>query len=595
MAITPAELELVGAARPLRISQSMTVGRASWLLAAMIALSRLTGFGRMMLVSHLYGNGPQAAAFEAAFNIPDTITILIAGGALATGFVPVFTEFISRGQHEQARRTFRAMWTLLGTAFGLITVLLFALTWTPLGRALAPQKVEPQYVDLYLHLLRILLAAQFVFVLGGLFSGTLNALRLFWYPALQPVLFNGGIIVFGLLLPFFFHIGIESQAWGALAGALVGSLLIQLPAVRRNGLSLKPLWDLNDAGVRRVLKSLLPIVFGLASGQIIALNLPRFIAASQLLPADLPTLGFANRLMQVPLDLLASGPAIALFPTLSLLAAQGDFGSLGAQLGSALRRTILLTLGATALLAALRFPLIHLVLEHGQFDKGDTKYTAPVLGCYALCIVGLGAQQVMARGFYALGETRPPVIIGLGAMAVFGILASILRAPLGASGLALAASVAVSLLAVAMWFSLRSRLSNLNGGAILEALWKGSLAAIAAYYAAFIMARWGIQWITAHGLDSAASPDVPKFAARAIVLCVGAAIGIAAYLLCARLLRLQLQGARMSTHAGDGYGTRRGGFRLPFQRRPKFVKGYLPPRETPVSSSPAPPGTKEKP
>lgn len=592
MAITPAELELVGAARPLRISQSLSVGRASWLMAAMIALSRLTGFGRMMLVSHLYGNGPQAAAFEAAFNIPDTITILIAGGALATGFVPVFTEYISRGQDAQARRTFRAMWTLLGTAFGIVTLLLFALTWTPLGRSLAPQKVAPQYIDLYLHLLRILLAAQFFFVVGGLFSGTLNALRLFWYPALQPVLFNGGIIVFGVALPYFFHMGIESQAWGALLGAVVGSLLIQMPAVLRNGLSLKPLWDLNDAGVRRVLKSLLPIVFGLASGQIIALNLPRFIAASQLLPADLTSLGYANRLMQVPLDLLASGPAIALFPTLSLLASQGDLPAMSVQLSSALRRTILLTLAATALLAALRFPLIHLVLEHGQFDKSDTKYTTPVLLCYALCIVGLGAQQMMARGFYALGETRPPVVIGIGAMMLFGVLAWPLKTVYGASGLALSAAIAVSALAVAMWISLRARLSGMNGGALGEALWKGAIAAIAAYYAAFYMAGFGIQWITSQGLDNADSASSVKLAARAIVLVLGAVAGVAIYLLTARLLGLRLKGSHMSTHAGDGYGTRRSAPRLPFGRRPKFVKGYLPPRETPP---PTPPISKEKP
>ena len=187
----------------------------------------------MMLVSHLYGDGPQTAAFNAAFNIPNTITILIAGGALATGFVPVFTGLLASGDQDGARRTFRAMGTLLGAVFGLITIALFALTFTPLIRHFAPEDATPQTFALYLKLLRILLAAQFFFVIGGLFSGTLNALRLFWYPALQPVMFNGGMIVFGIALPHFFGMGIEGQAWGALGGAIVGSLLIQMPGGRK--------------------------------------------------------------------------------------------------------------------------------------------------------------------------------------------------------------------------------------------------------------------------------------------------------------------------------------------------------------------------
>src|SRR4051812_23168984 len=188
----------------LEISQKLSVGRASLLMAAMIGLSRLTGFARMMLVSHLYATGPQAAVFEAAFNIPDTITILIAGGALATGFVPVFTALIANGEHDAARKTFRAMWTLLGTAFGAITIALLAWTWTPWAPLLAPKEMDVAMLDLYFHLLRILLLAQLFFVIGGLFSGTLNALRLFIYPALQPVMFNCGIIVFGIALPVFF-------------------------------------------------------------------------------------------------------------------------------------------------------------------------------------------------------------------------------------------------------------------------------------------------------------------------------------------------------------------------------------------------------
>lgn len=506
-------------------------------MAAMIGLSRLTGFGRMMLVSHLYATGSQAAVFEAAFNIPDTITILIAGGALATGFVPVFTSLIANGEHDAARKTFRAMWTLLGTAFGAVTLALLAWTWTPWAHLLAPQKIDAASLDLYFHLLRILLVAQLFFVIGGLFSGTLNALRLFIYPALQPVMFNCGIIVFGIVLPVFFGMGIESQAWGALAGAIVGSLLIQLPAVRRHGLSLMPLWDLNDAGVRRVLKSLLPIVFGLASGQIIALNLPRFIAYAT--PLQLPSIGYANRLMQVPLDLLASGPAIALFPTLALLAAQNNTGELRKQISLTLRRTLVLTALATALLAGLRVPLVHFLLEHGEFTATDTAIVAPVLGCYALCVLGLGAQQILARGFYAIGDVRPPIFIGLGAMALFAVAARLITAFIpGASGLALAAAVAVTVLGFSLWWALRVKLGGWDEGATAVTLAKSAAAALASYGATYLVGQTGLHMISAAHLDEASANVLLKYASRGAVVGIGAVCGALVFVILGSILRL---------------------------------------------------------
>jgi putative peptidoglycan lipid II flippase len=510
--------------RQIEISQKMTVGHASWLMAAMIGLSRLTGFGRMMLVSHLYAKGPQAAVFEAAFNIPDTITILIAGGALATGFVPVFTEYLARGDQEAARRTFRAIWTLLGCAFGVISLVLFLLTFTPWGALLAPHKVAPEYIALYLELLRILLVAQFFFVVGGLFSGTLNALRLFWYPALQPVCFNLGIIVFGIILPWKFHMDIVSQAWGALVGAIIGSLIIQMPAVLRNGLTLQPLWDINDPGVRRVLRTLLPIVFGLASGQIIALNLPRFFATA--LPAtELPAIGYANRLMQVPLDLLASGPAIALFPTLSLLWAQGKRNELRSQLSASLQRTIILILVATALLAALRFAVIHLLLEHGEFTKHDSLTTSPVLLCYTFCILGLGIQQVLARGYYAMGITRPPILIGLIAMAIFSVLGvlSMHFTRTGAVGLAFSAAIAVSIMAYLLWLGLNYRLGGLADAKLLQTLGKGVVAALATYFVTLFVQKHISAALQSHDLPTTAA--AVRYSVRLIILVTGAMAG----------------------------------------------------------------------
>jgi putative peptidoglycan lipid II flippase len=524
-------------ARPTQISTAMSVGKASLLLAGMIALSRIAGFGRLVLTSYLYGISPQTDAYNAAFNIPDTINILIAGGALATGFVPVFTNYLAKGDEAGARHTFRAMLTLLGAAAGVLTLALLALTYTPLGRLLAPAKVQPEVIELYLHTLRILLFAQFIFIIGGLFTGVLNALRLFWYPALQPVIFNVGIVVFGIALPKMYGMGIESQAWGALAGALIGSLFIQIPALRRNGLSLLPVWDLKDAGVRQVVGSLLPIVFGLSSGQLIALILPKFFAA-KMGGGDITALDNANRLMQVPLAVLASGPAIALYPTLTLLFAEGKTDEFREQISGAVRRTLILMLWASALLMALRFPVVHLLLEHGAFTKAHTKFTSDVLMFYAIGLVGLGAQQFLARGFYAAGDTRAPVVTGIFAMLLFGVLGfAFVSGAVAANMLALAATIALCVLALLMGVMLSRKLRGWDDGATLGVLLKGFVAAAITYVAALYLQRW--LGAALSGFDAGSTPAFIKLAARSAVVVGGALFGTLVFVLMAGLLGVQ--------------------------------------------------------
>ena len=547
MSVLPASTVESGAApqRVPQISSRMTVGKASLLLAAMIGISRLTGFGRMVVTSHFYGQNEVTDAYNAAFNIPDTISIIIAGGALATGFVPVFTEYLSQGRAEAAQRTFRAMFTLLLVVFGALTVALFAATYTPWGTLLAPRDASPENLELYLRLLRILLVAQFIFVLGGMFTGTLNALRLFWYPALQPVFFNCGIILFGILGPKLFDADISCQAWGALFGALAGSLIIQVPALYRNHLSLKPLWDVRDPGVQRVMRSLLPIVFGLASGQIIAMNLPRFFA-KELGEGAISALDNANRLMQVPIDVLASGPAIALYPTLALLAAQGRHEQMRFQLAVTLRRILVMTMLATALLMALRVPLIQVLLQHGKFTKADTDFTAGVLFAYGFGLVGLSVQRLLARGFYAMGQTIQPVTIGLSAMALFCALAwSVVKLaqqapewrPLAPAALALSAGLSLTLTAVWMWFALKRRLGGWDYGETRQAFWKGAAASLLAYFAALFVARYCSNWLATSPLAQAG--ETTKLMARGVILCIGGMAGSAAFLVGAAILKLQ--------------------------------------------------------
>ncbi len=509
--------------RSLSINSTLSLGRATQIVALMILVSRLTGFGRFVVTSYFFGRGPVTDAYVAAFNIPDTLAILISGGLLATGFVPVFTQLLSSGQEEEARRTFRALLTLIVAGFGATTLVLLGLTWTRLGLLLAPGE-KPEHVELYLRILRILLVAQWLFVVGGAFAGTFNALRRFLLFAVQPVIFNVGVLLgglFGGLLGW----GIEAQAWGALVGALVGTLGVMVPFALANGLSLVPLLDLKNEGVKRVAASFAPIVLGLASGQIIALNLPR--AFGKIIgDGSTTSLDAANRLMQVPLDLLASSAAVALLPTIARLWVESEPQEMKREFGLALKRNIRAMLFATAMLLALAPSLVALTLQHGKFSARDAYETAFVLRCYALCLPALGAQQLLARGFYASNQGGQVVVVGALAMALFfplGWLGTQFRLP-GGAGLALSAALCVSLLSVVLARKLHVQWGGLGVKHLPQSVFRSLVMAVVAGVLSGLVAH--LAGNLAALLDTPQALPWVKLAARAVVFGLGAGTGL---------------------------------------------------------------------
>lgn len=518
-------------ARSLVINQTTSLGGATRIVALMILVSRLTGFGRFIIASYFFGRGPTTDAYIAAFNIPDTLAILISGGLLATGFVPVFTGLLTGGQGEEARRTFRALLTLIVVVFGAVSLVLLGLTWTPLGTLLAPGKA-PENVHLYLRILRVLLVAQWLFVVGGVFAGTFNALRRFLLFAIQPVLYNVGIMLFGFLGG---RLGwsIEAQAWGALAGAALGTFCVMVPFALSNGLSLTPLWDIKNEGVRRVASSFAPIVLGLASGQIIALNLPR--AFGRLVGSgDTTSLDAANRLMQVPLDLLASSAAVALLPTLSRLWVEDKVPDMKREFGLALKRNLRAMLFSSAMLLALAPSLVALTLQNGKFSAHDARDTAYVLRCFALCLPALGAQQLLARGFYATNQGKQVIGVGALAMALFfplGWLGTLLHLP-GGAGLALAAAVSTlvlsGVLARKLWVQWGGTLGAKN---LPQSVFRSLVVALAAGVLSGMVAH--LAGHLAASFDSDQTPQLARLLARVIVFGLGAGTGLSIWKLLA--------------------------------------------------------------
>ncbi|MBI3920396.1 MAG: murein biosynthesis integral membrane protein MurJ, partial [Armatimonadetes bacterium] len=289
-----------------------TVARAAGITVAAISLSRALGLVRDMVISHQFGQNRNTDIYVAAFKLPDLLFFLIAGGALSSSFIPVFTSYLSTGKEKEAWKVFSVIATIM-----TVVVASFIVVGEVFAREIVPWAVAPGFspgeLDKVAHLTRIILPSQLFFFLGGLMMGTLYARQKFLIPGLGPCVYNVGIICGGLLLGP--RLGIEGLAWGALGGAFVGNFLMQLLAIRKAGVVFRLSFDHRHPGVRRVWILMLPVILGLALPQVDVLINAWF--ASFLFKGAVSALDRANRVMQIPLGIFAQGMAIAFFPTLS--------------------------------------------------------------------------------------------------------------------------------------------------------------------------------------------------------------------------------------------------------------------------------------
>jgi putative peptidoglycan lipid II flippase len=453
-------------------NERATVASATLVTMTLIGLSRITGIIRDIGRTTLFGRDWHTDAYVSAFSIPDLIYFLASGGALSAGFVPVFTGYLTKGEDEKAMRTFRVLMTYLSLLL-LSLIVAFEVLAPQLVALLFPGMVgDEQKFTLTVRLVRILLPAQFFFVLGSLFTGALWSLRYFAEPQVQSVLYNLFILFGGILgAQFCAHWlgkGIEGMAIGALTGAAVGAGLVQARKLWQVGMDFRPCFDWRDEGARQVLKLVIPVVFSLSVTQINAIILPR--SFSSLLPHGAATaVEMANRIMQLPVALFGASVGIALFPTLSALATKEAIDDLRRQVASGLRTVLFMTVPTAVLMAVLREPIVALFFEYGRWKSSDTQATALALLFYSFGVPAMSCQQVLARGFYALRDTWTPVWVGLLSFALAFILnAALVHSPLQQGGLALAFSISAWFNITLLAILLRKRLNGLEGSAFLK-------------------------------------------------------------------------------------------------------------------------------
>lgn len=473
------------------LQRGRRLARSTLLVMCAFAAAKLISLVQIVVIAQAFGLGADYDAYVAANGLPELIYTLIAGGAMAHAFIPVFSGLLARGRQHRA---WRSAALVINCVF-LVTLALSALTFA-FAPWLVATLVAPGFDaaarELTVVLMRILLLTTLIFSVSGICMGILQSHNHFLLPALAPVLFDVGIL-FGVLflIP---AMGVYGIVWGAVLGAAL-HLGIQVPGLLRYRARWWPIVDLRDPYLRHILRLMLPRIAGLG---VFSLNfLIMNNIASRLGEGSVSALSWGWRVMQIPQTLVGTAVGTVIFPTLAALGELGDHSGRRDALSGALRFILLASIPAAVGLVVLGHPVVSL-LERGAFNASASVLVTATLRMFALGLVVHAVLEVVARSFYADKDTLTPLWAALagaainlaGAFLFSGVLLNdeatfagplreaLVSLHLGVSGLALANSLGTSLEVILLLLILRRRWRGIREGALAQTLVRTTAASL---------------------------------------------------------------------------------------------------------------------
>jgi putative peptidoglycan lipid II flippase len=426
--------------------------RSAAIVATSVLLSRVLGFFREWTLAHEVGSNALTDAYYAAFTVPDILNYLLAGGALSITFLPIFSEYYSNRGKEEAWHVFSIV--LSFTCVSLAILLIVAEIFAPLlTRWLAPG-FDAEQQRLVTRLTRIMLPAQACFLIGGVLTAVQYARGHFLIPSLAPLIYNGMIMACGVLLAD--RIGVEGFSWGVLAGALVGNCGLQIYGVRRFSAQFRFSLALGHPGFRRFLRLTIPVMAGFSVLLVDDWAIRWF--GSFLKDASITWLSYAKTLMRVVVALFGQAAGVAAFPILARLAAEKKWAEMREGLEDSLRHVIVAIVPVSALMALLSRPVVYILFSRTRLGPVDMEQSALALEIFLIGAIAWGTQTILGRGFYALGDTLTPTLVGSGLTLASLPLYGLFSDYFAHLGLAAASSLAVLIYTAVLWWVLFRRL-----------------------------------------------------------------------------------------------------------------------------------------
>ena len=535
-----------------RESQSR-VARSAGIVSIAVMGSRVLGLVRELVFAAFFGAGFATDAFIVAFRVPNLLRDLFAEGALSAAFVTTFSQtFAKKGDREA--------WRLANLVNnGLIIVLAIIVV---LGIIFAPQIVglllnpDPAIADtaraqqtynLAVTMTRIMFPFLLMVSLAAVAMGVLNTKDRFGIPASASTMFNVGSIAGGLLCAYLlapdYIGGITSEllrgatphtnpegAARAIIGMAIGTLaggvlqwLIQVPSLKEVGYRWEPIVSFTDPGVRQVMRLMAPAVIGAAAVQINVFVNTSF--ASSLGEGPVSWLNYAFRLIQFPIGVFGVAISTATLPVASRAAARENLDEFRHTIASSLRLTFLLTIPSAVGLIALNQAIIALIYQRGRFTEFDTVQTGEALAFYALGLTAYSAIKILAPAFYALNETRTPMIASVLSIVTNYVIASWAITRIGHRGLALSVSAVALVNFLILFVLLRRRLGGIEGRNLMIVLAKVGLASAA---------MGVLSWFASQKIAELVGMDL--LVMRAANVAISIMLGVGVFYLVARLL-----------------------------------------------------------
>jgi putative peptidoglycan lipid II flippase len=457
------------------MSEHRTVLRSTSTISTIAFISRIFGYIRDSRIAFLLGTGDVSDAFTFAYRVPNLIRRIVGEGAVSSAFIPVFSEYFRGGKRKEAWEFANIM---------LSAAMVFLVVLTVVGILLSPWivpvvaywfKVTPGKFEMTTILNRILVVYIALIGISALATAVLQSFNQFAAPALAPVVLNLTIIGFSFLSGFF-----SSPAIAMAVGVVVGGVLqvaIQLPGVIRNGWRFHWIWDLAHPGVRRVTTLLVPRLFAIGVVHIDVLIGIQFAAA--MAAGSTASITFADRVMELVLGGYVIALSTAILPLLSRQSVERRIEELKTTLNFAIRLVLFVTLPASVGLVLLRKPIIQVLFERGEFSAASTELTAWALLFFAMGLSGFAMVKIIVQAFYALHETRAPVIVAAISLSLNIILNFLFFHPLRNGGPALATSLSAVFDVVALTTIFRWRFGAIGMREVCRSGWKfGAAAAV---------------------------------------------------------------------------------------------------------------------
>ena len=442
---------------------SERLARSAGVIGFATLASRLLGLVRDQIVAVFFGTTMAADAYAVATRLPTLLRDLFAEGAMSAAFVPTFSRTVQRDGKEAAWRLGSQVVNALLVVTGVLVVagIVFA---EPLSELYAWRfrDDEPGKFELTVQLVRITMPFLLLIALAAAFMGMLNALKRFFIPASSPALFNVVFIVAtAALVPVFSGYGVEPALALGIAMLLGGvtQVAVQWPALRKEGYRHRWALNFSDRGLREVLFLMGPGTLGVAAAQI-NLFVNTTLATHE--PGAAAALGYAFRLMYMPIGIFGVSVATAAIPDLARHAADRAHDRMRSTLSWGLRLMLMLSVPATLGLVVLAGPIVELIYQYGAFDAESTSAVAAALMLYAPGIVGYSVVKIASPSFYSLEDARTPMVVSLITIGLNLGLNLWLHAWMGFTGLALGTGIAANVNAGLLLYLLSRRIGGIE-------------------------------------------------------------------------------------------------------------------------------------